>query len=56
MVLIKDGRLRPAAVIIPLILSIAGFVLGMVALFAGTGSQQRALEDYHLIAVCTHHS
>ncbi|OTA84423.1 hypothetical protein M434DRAFT_83346 [Hypoxylon sp. CO27-5] len=38
-------------VIIPLILSIAGFVLAMLALFAGTGSQQQALEEYHLIAI-----
>lgn len=51
MVLVKDGRIRPLAVVIPLVLSLAGFVLAMLALFAGTGSQQQALEDYHLIAV-----
>lgn len=49
--LVRDGRVRPLAVVIPLILSIAGFILAMIALFAGTGSQQQALEDYHLIAV-----
>ncbi|KAI0841841.1 hypothetical protein F5Y06DRAFT_159942 [Hypoxylon sp. FL0890] len=51
MAIIRDGRITPFAVIIPLILSIAGFVLAMLALFAGTGSQQQALEDYHLIAI-----
>ncbi|KAI0378017.1 hypothetical protein F5Y04DRAFT_165841 [Hypomontagnella monticulosa] len=49
--IVKDGRIRPFAVVIPLILSIAGFVLAMIALFAGTGSQQQALEDYHLLAI-----
>ncbi|KAI6090199.1 hypothetical protein F4821DRAFT_38445 [Hypoxylon rubiginosum] len=49
--LVRDGRVRPLAVVIPLILSIAGFILAMIALFAGTGSQQQALEDYHLIAI-----
>ncbi|KAI1207966.1 uncharacterized protein F4807DRAFT_160689 [Annulohypoxylon truncatum] len=47
----KNGGIRPLAVIVPLILSIAGFVLAMIALFAGSGSQQQALEDYHLIAI-----
>ncbi|KAI1384886.1 uncharacterized protein F4822DRAFT_416612 [Hypoxylon trugodes] len=51
MAIIRDGSIRPIAVIIPLILSIAGFVLAMLALFAGSGSQQKALEDYHLIAL-----
>ncbi|KAI0141164.1 hypothetical protein F4776DRAFT_551319 [Hypoxylon sp. NC0597] len=51
MAIVKDGRVSPFMVIIPLILSIAGFVLAMLALFAGTGSQQQALEDYHLIAI-----
>ncbi|KAI1143194.1 hypothetical protein F5Y05DRAFT_146361 [Hypoxylon sp. FL0543] len=51
MVIVRDGRITPFAVVIPLILSIAGFVLAMLALFAGTGSQQQALEDYHLIAI-----
>ncbi|KAI2606710.1 hypothetical protein GGR54DRAFT_620410 [Hypoxylon sp. NC1633] len=47
----RDGRATPLAAIIPLILSLAGFVLAMLALFAGTGSQQQALEDYHFIAI-----
>ncbi|KAI0890192.1 uncharacterized protein GGS22DRAFT_194366 [Annulohypoxylon maeteangense] len=51
MAITKDGGIRPLTVIIPLILSIAGFVLAMIAIFAGTGSQQQALEDYHLIAI-----
>ncbi|KAI4865118.1 hypothetical protein F4820DRAFT_308555 [Hypoxylon rubiginosum] len=51
MPIVRDGRIRPLAVVIPLILSIAGFILAMIALFAGTGSQQQALEDYHLIAI-----
>ncbi|KAI1779589.1 hypothetical protein F4818DRAFT_453641 [Hypoxylon cercidicola] len=51
MPIVSDGHIRPLAVVIPLILSIAGFVLAMIALFAGTGSQQQALEDYHLIAI-----
>ncbi|KAI1761119.1 hypothetical protein GGR53DRAFT_45096 [Hypoxylon sp. FL1150] len=49
--LVRDGHVRPLAVVIPLILSIVGFILAMIALFAGTGSQQQALEDYHLIAI-----
>ncbi|XDG07115.1 hypothetical protein ABKA04_006730 [Annulohypoxylon sp. FPYF3050] len=51
MAIIRDGGIRPLTVIVPLILSIAGFVLAMIALFAGSGSQQQALEDYHLIAI-----
>ncbi|KAI2469862.1 hypothetical protein F4781DRAFT_442258 [Annulohypoxylon bovei var. microspora] len=51
MAITKDGGIRPLAVVIPLILSIAGFVLAMIALFAGSGSQQQALEEYHLIAI-----
>ncbi|KAI1461567.1 hypothetical protein F4805DRAFT_237903 [Annulohypoxylon moriforme] len=51
MAITKDGGIRPLAVIVPLILSIAGFVLAMLALFAGSGPQQQALEDYHLIAI-----
>ncbi|KAI1491888.1 actin cortical patch SUR7/pH-response regulator pali [Biscogniauxia mediterranea] len=46
-----DTRIKPLLVIIPLLLSIVGFVLTMVALFAGTGPQRHALQDYHLIAV-----
>ncbi|KAI5922612.1 actin cortical patch SUR7/pH-response regulator pali [Camillea tinctor] len=46
-----ESRIKPSLVIIPLLLSIVGFVLAMLALFAGTGPQQRALEDYHLIAI-----
>ncbi|KAI1093564.1 hypothetical protein F5B19DRAFT_127637 [Rostrohypoxylon terebratum] len=51
MAIIRDGGIRPLTVIVPLILSIAGFVLAMIALFAGSGPQQQALEDYHLIAI-----
>ncbi|KAI1415784.1 hypothetical protein F5Y13DRAFT_206724 [Hypoxylon sp. FL1857] len=51
MAITRDGKMAPFAVIIPLLLSIAGFVLAMLALFAGTGSQQQALEEYHLIAI-----
>ncbi|KAI0176059.1 hypothetical protein GGR52DRAFT_342856 [Hypoxylon sp. FL1284] len=51
MPILKDGRVRPLAVVIPLILSIVAFVLAMIALFAGTGSQQQALEGYHIIAI-----
>ncbi|KAI1447645.1 hypothetical protein F5Y02DRAFT_415643 [Annulohypoxylon stygium] len=51
MAIIRDGGVRPLTVIVPLILSIAGFVLAMIALFAGSGSQQQALEDYHLISI-----
>lgn len=36
-------------IIIPMILSIAGFVLAMLSLFAGSKPGQ--LEDYHIIAV-----
>lgn len=36
---------------IPLLLSIAAFVLSMLALFAGTGAQQQALEEYHMFSV-----
>ncbi|KAI1097594.1 hypothetical protein F4804DRAFT_159885 [Jackrogersella minutella] len=51
MAIMRDGNINPIAVIVPLVLSIAGFVLAMLALFAGTGSQQQALESYHLIAI-----
>ncbi|KAI1381935.1 hypothetical protein F4677DRAFT_400323 [Hypoxylon crocopeplum] len=51
MLFVRDGGVTPLAAIIPLLLSIASFVLAMLALFAGTGSQQQALEDYHLIAI-----
>ncbi|KAL7629081.1 hypothetical protein AAE478_000599 [Parahypoxylon ruwenzoriense] len=51
MAIISNGRMRPLMVIIPLILSVAAFVLAMLALFAGTGPQQRGMEDYHLIAI-----
>ncbi|CAJ2512370.1 Uu.00g053850.m01.CDS01 [Anthostomella pinea] len=44
-------RASTFAVVIPLVLSLAGFVLAMLALFAGTGSQQQVMEDYHIIAV-----
>jgi hypothetical protein len=37
------------SVIIPLILSIAGFALAMLSLFAGSKPGQ--LEDFHIIAV-----
>ncbi|KAI0596479.1 actin cortical patch SUR7/pH-response regulator pali [Biscogniauxia sp. FL1348] len=46
-----ETRVNPFLVIIPLLLSIVGFVLTMLALLAGTGPQQHALEDYHLLAV-----
>ncbi|KAH7035484.1 actin cortical patch SUR7/pH-response regulator pali [Microdochium trichocladiopsis] len=36
---------------IPLALSIAAFVLSMIALFAGTGPQQQALEEYHMLSL-----
>jgi hypothetical protein len=38
--------------IIPLILSIAGFVLAMLTLF--TGSKPGQMEDFHIIAVCAY--
>ncbi|KAI1498734.1 actin cortical patch SUR7/pH-response regulator pali [Biscogniauxia marginata] len=47
----RESRIRPLLVVIPLLLSIVGFVLAMLALFAGTGPQQQAMEDYHLIAI-----
>ncbi|OTB03706.1 hypothetical protein M426DRAFT_321412 [Hypoxylon sp. CI-4A] len=51
MAIVKESRVRPLMVVIPLILSLAGFILAMIALFAGSGSQQQALEEYHLIAL-----
>lgn len=54
----RESRVRPVLVVFPLVLSLAGFVLAMIALFAGTGPQQQAMEKYHLIAVrprCTEH-
>ncbi|KAI0007998.1 hypothetical protein F4779DRAFT_589021 [Xylariaceae sp. FL0662B] len=47
----KEGIFRPVLVVLPLLLSIVGFVLAMLALFAGTGPRQQALEEYHLIAI-----
>ncbi|KAI0483143.1 hypothetical protein GGR56DRAFT_623091 [Xylariaceae sp. FL0804] len=46
-----EKRVPFLAVLLPLLLSLAGFVLTMLALFAGTGSQQQALEGYHIIAI-----
>ncbi|KXJ95622.1 actin cortical patch SUR7/pH-response regulator pali [Microdochium bolleyi] len=40
---------------IPLALSIAAFVLSMLALFAGTGQQQQALEEYHMFSINVSH-
>lgn len=48
---VREGRVPPFAILLPLVLSLAAFVLTMIALFAGTGSQQQALESYHIIAV-----
>ncbi|KAH9883240.1 hypothetical protein F4778DRAFT_744733 [Xylariomycetidae sp. FL2044] len=42
---------KPLIVVFPLVLSIAAFVLSMIALFAGTGPQQKALEEYHIVAI-----
>ncbi|KAI1853221.1 hypothetical protein JX266_001927 [Neoarthrinium moseri] len=41
--------MRAFALVIPLILSIAGFVLAMLSLFAGSKTGQ--LEDFHIIAI-----
>ncbi|KAI1468681.1 actin cortical patch SUR7/pH-response regulator pali [Daldinia caldariorum] len=48
---VKRGYARPLTVVIPTLLSLAGFVLAMIALFAGSGSQKQSLEKYHIIAV-----
>ncbi|KAI8962186.1 actin cortical patch SUR7/pH-response regulator pali [Daldinia sp. FL1419] len=45
------GHVRPLAVVIPTLLSLVGFVLAMIALFAGSGSQQQSMEKYHIIAI-----
>ncbi|KAI1656690.1 actin cortical patch SUR7/pH-response regulator pali [Daldinia decipiens] len=47
----KRGYTRPLMVVIPTLLSLVGFVLAMIALFAGSGSQQRSMENYHIIAI-----
>lgn len=44
-------RVKTWPLFIPLALSIIAFVLSMIALFAGTGPQQQALEDYHMLAI-----
>ncbi|KAI0852573.1 actin cortical patch SUR7/pH-response regulator pali [Daldinia vernicosa] len=48
---VKRGYTRPLMVAIPTILSLVGFVLAMIALFAGSGSQQQSMEQYHIIAI-----
>ncbi|KAI0117071.1 actin cortical patch SUR7/pH-response regulator pali [Daldinia grandis] len=48
---VNRGYARPLTVVIPTILSLVGFVLAMIALFAGSGSQQRSMENYHIIAI-----
>ncbi|KAI1648611.1 actin cortical patch SUR7/pH-response regulator pali [Daldinia loculata] len=48
---VKRGYTRPLMVVIPTLLSLVGFVLAMIALFAGSGSQQRSMENYHIIAI-----
>ncbi|KAI8632146.1 hypothetical protein F5Y19DRAFT_423491 [Xylariaceae sp. FL1651] len=39
------------ALLLPTVLSLVAFVLAMIALLAGTGSQQEALEPYHIVAI-----
>ncbi|OTB15630.1 hypothetical protein K445DRAFT_111325 [Daldinia sp. EC12] len=50
---VKRGYARPLTVVIPTLLSLVGFVLAMIALFAGSGSQQRSMEKYHILAINT---
>jgi len=44
-------RIKTWPLFIPLLLSIVAFVLSMIALFAGTGPQQQALEEYHMLSI-----
>ncbi|KAI3322218.1 hypothetical protein HD806DRAFT_501395 [Xylariaceae sp. AK1471] len=46
------SKLPPAGLLLPpVLLSFVAFVLALIALLAGTGPQQEALEPYHIIAV-----
>ncbi|RYO75491.1 hypothetical protein DL766_009390 [Monosporascus sp. MC13-8B] len=51
MKMLGAGRVTPLPVVFPLLLSLAAFVLAMIALFAGTGSRQQELEEYHIVAI-----
>lgn len=51
MLSMRVGQLSRLHVVFPLIFSLVAFILAMICLFAGTGPQQQALEDYHIIAV-----
>lgn len=37
--------------LLPVLITFVAFVLGLIALLAGTGPQQESLEPYHIIAV-----